>query len=131
MPKGTILCARLDRSLTRWYRLAMDPERSTEGRSVDTTATGGGGTSERPNSVLATPRGLTRSPGNWLICLVVSVVVLVWAAGALAQIIGHRGYTEPWPLHIIALCTVSYCLTGDFWNLRLLASLRHLISDGY
>ncbi len=61
---------------------------------------------------------------DWFARVVIGIVVATWAAGAGAQILMPDRYSEPWWIHVIALCTVSYALTGQFAQSRLLPMLR-------
>ncbi len=60
--------------------------------------------------------------------VIILIVVATWATGAGAQILMPHRYSEPWWIHVIALCTISYALTGKFEQSRLLAILRENLS---
>ena len=61
---------------------------------------------------------------DWFSRVVIAVVVVTWAAGAIAQIAMPGIYAEPWWIHVIALCTVSYALTGDFLHAKVFPLVR-------
>lgn len=86
-----------------------------------TPAGAGAAFSESDEEVAATP---SRDRFSRAIIL---IVVVIWAAGAIAQISMPHSYSEPWWIHVIALCTVSYALTGSFAQSRLLTTLRGAI----
>lgn len=55
---------------------------------------------------------------DFLARCVIWLVLGVWALGATADVLTER-YTQPWSIHVIALCTVSYALTGQFIDPKL------------
>lgn len=70
------------------------------------------------------PLPRTTPSRDWLVRAIIVIVIVIWASGAVAQILMPHRYSEPWWIHVIALCTVSYSLTGDFVHSRLLNLVR-------
>lgn len=55
---------------------------------------------------------------DFLARCVILLVLAVWAGGAIADFL-MASYAQPWWIHLIALCTVSYALTGQFIDPKL------------
>jgi fatty acid desaturase len=92
--------------------LLADPQPSLSARSA-------------PSRPVASDQILATTPSrDWFVRTIIAIVIAIWAAGAVAQILMPRIYSEPWWIHAIALCTVSYALTGNFVHSRLLAMIR-------
>lgn len=84
-------------------------------------------TENHPVSSLESSGGNSTPRRDWFSRGVIAVVVAIWAAGAIAQIAMPGTYSEPWWIHVIALCTVSYALTGDFLHSKIYPLIRQAV----